>query len=213
MKNWKRLLSTVLAAALFLTQPGGTVLAGAAGEGAAQAAEAAASAADWVSEAVAHVMEPVSAGPTARAGTVYTLVPDTKVTVTFDAKTGTITAFYDPDDVLGTSGVTIPEQINGVDVVAIGEGVFAGNDSLISIMPHFPLGSYGGSLYLPEGLKSIGKRAFSNCVNLEFVSPPDSLETVGDYAFSYCSKLIEVRAQEMVSIGEYAFQALSLIHI
>ena len=76
MKNGKRLLSTVLAAALFMTQPGGTVLAGAAGEGAAKAAEAAASAADWVTEAVAHVMEPVSAGPTARTGTVYTLDPE-----------------------------------------------------------------------------------------------------------------------------------------
>ena len=212
MKNGKRLLSTVLAAALFITQPGGTVLAGAAGEGAAKAAEAAASAADWVTEAVAHVMEPVSAGPTARTGTVYTLDPDTRVTVTFDEETGTITAFDDPDHVLGISGVTIPEQINGVDVVAIGEGVFAGNDSLISIMPHFPFGSYGGSLYLPEGLKSIGERAFWGCENLDFVSPPDSLETVGDYAFSYCSKLVEVLAQEMVSIGEYAFQACSALN-
>lgn len=52
MKNWKRLLSTVLAAALFMTQSGGVTFAGAVSRGASAAADAVSTAAQYMAEAL-----------------------------------------------------------------------------------------------------------------------------------------------------------------
>ena len=62
MKNWKRLLSTVLAAALFMTQPGGVTFAGAVSRGASAAADAVSTAAQYMAEALQNVMIPLPTG-------------------------------------------------------------------------------------------------------------------------------------------------------
>lgn len=48
------------------------------------------------------------------------------------------------------------------------------------------------SLYLPEGLKSIKRNAFSQCENLSKVQLPNSLTDIGSAAFVGCSKLDSV---------------------
>ena len=63
------------------------------------------------------------------------------------------------------------------------------------------------SIELGNGVTSIPKNAFSNCVNLEKITIPSSVKTIGDNAFYYCYKLSNVSIPNSVtSIGKYAFQ-------
>ena len=59
---------------------------------------------------------------------------------------------------------------------------------------------------LPEGLESIGDRAFSYCGNLTSVELPDSLTNIGNRAFSSCSGLASIELPERLeSIGDRVF--------
>ena len=49
---------------------------------------------------------------------------------------------------------------------------------------------------LPEGLRSIGRMAFSGCAQLQSVRVPDSVTAIGDWAFTYCSLLSAIRLPE-----------------
>lgn len=49
-----------------------------------------------------------------------------------------------------------------------------------------------GSLALPDTLKSIEPRAFSQCSLIEQVALPDGLQTIGEYAFSECAALQKI---------------------
>ena len=46
-----------------------------------------------------------------------------------------------------------------------------------------------GEIYLPEGLETIGRSAFSNCTRLKSASFPESLRTLEQGAFSGCTSL------------------------
>ena len=48
------------------------------------------------------------------------------------------------------------------------------------------------TIELNEGLKEIGKFAFSCCVNLESITFPDSMDTIGEAAFQLCSSMRSV---------------------
>lgn len=48
------------------------------------------------------------------------------------------------------------------------------------------------NIYLPEGLKEIGSRAFQDCNELVFIDIPDSVEKIGEHAFYKCYNLISV---------------------
>jgi len=73
------------------------------------------------------------------------------------------------------SGMDIPSQISGMDVVGIGSGAFS-NSSLQSVS-------------LPNTLGSIGDSAFSDSDNLSFVNIPSSVTTVGSRAFANSENL------------------------
>ena len=49
-----------------------------------------------------------------------------------------------------------------------------------------------GSVTIPDGVTSIGGRAFYGCVTLTDVTIPESVTTIGDYAFSNCRELTNV---------------------
>ena len=65
---------------------------------------------------------------------------------------------------------------------------------------------YLTSISLPKGLVSIGAGAFSFCESLVTISFPDGLQEIGSYAFDGCSGLKEIRVPESVrKIGYGAF--------
>lgn len=74
----------------------------------------------------------------------------------------------------------------------IGKGVFAGYK--------------GVNLEIPDGVISIGDKAFENCENLETVSIPASVETIESTAFDDCDKLVSFTVDpenEFLSSDEY----------
>lgn len=70
---------------------------------------------------------------------------------------------------------------------------------------------------IPEGLRSIGDRAFEFCFGLTGVSIPDTITSIGNGAFRYCTSLGHVCIPNSVTaIGDEAFSdctALTGIHI
>ena len=66
------------------------------------------------------------------------------------------------------------------------------------------------SIVVEEGISTIGKNAFCNCVELTEVSIPETMEKIETYAFYYCTKLIQVVIPDNVeSIGNEVFYACS----
>lgn len=75
--------------------------------------------------------------------------------------------------------VTIPAEIDGNAVTAIGEGAFFGATELESAI-------------LPEGLESIGDSAFMGCLHITEITIPDSVTSIGKSAFMSCTDLTSV---------------------
>ena len=99
----------------------------------------------------------------------------------------------------GISSLVIPESIDGVPVVAIGERAFRDCSSLkgdvvlpksiVAIEKEAFMNADGlnGRIYFPQSLKVISDRAFYGCQSLQGdLIIPDSVETIGDEAFSHC---------------------------
>ena len=122
MKNWKRLLSTVLAAALFMTQPGGVTFAGAVSRGASAAADAVSTAAQYMAEALQNVMIPLPAGAVVRAAATYSIANDTAI-LKYDTS-GVITGFEVTDPNVFDGHLEIPASIKDVTITSIAENAF-----------------------------------------------------------------------------------------
>ena len=104
----------------------------------------------------------------------------------------TITQYVGSDD-----AVTIPDTINGLPVISVGDQAFLGYANLTSIT-------------IPNGVTSIGSWAFWSCSSLTNVSIPDSVTNMGDWAFWSCSSLASVKISNRLSgIGFGAFQNCS----
>ncbi|MBQ3356130.1 MAG: leucine-rich repeat protein [Oscillospiraceae bacterium] len=100
------------------------------------------------------------------------------------------------------SNLTIPSQIEGKTISAIGESCFAGLLCLKRV-------------HIPEGVEVVEDYAFEACSMLEKVYFPDSLKTIGDGVFSGCGKLTLADLQDgITSIGKGAFLfCTSLVHL
>ena len=76
----------------------------------------------------------------------------------------------------------------------------------MTTLVYYPLAKNATSYSIPNGVTSIGKRAFGNCNSLTSVTFANSIISIGDYAFFECSGLTSVIIPDNVTtIGEFAF--------
>lgn len=173
MNTWKRWISAALAAALLLS----SVPAGAIPASEAEAGGSGQKAAPLATEEMQELTYQV---------------PDTNIVLTYTVADGTATITGCNEDASGV--LTIPQEIDGVPVTAIGEGAFSGLDGLTEVV-------------IPEGVASIGSDAFEDCDGLTSVTLPDGLTSIGSSTFSYCKGLTNITIPDNVtSIGAFAFQ-------
>ena len=143
-----------------------------------------------------------------------------KLTLTYsDEKSYLIVSECEKDAV----DVVIPEDIDGVPVVAIGDRAFSDCETLISVVlpdnPEairqfddlygFEIGdeAFAGcvsliSVTLTHPVNSIGHGAFRNCTALEEIWIPDCY--VGPYAFYRCESLKKVNDIDIISEGVFS---------
>ena len=146
-------------------------------------------------------------------------------TVTYDGVAYSVTsigknAFRDCSSL---TAITIPEG-----VTSIGSGAFRDCPSLtavhISSIEAWCKISFGDShsnplyyahnlylngelvteLVIPEGVTSIGDRAFYGCSSLTTITIPEGVTSIGEYAFRDCSSLTAITLPEGVTSIEYA---------
>ncbi|MEO1815846.1 MAG: Ig-like domain-containing protein [Acetobacterium sp.] len=90
--------------------------------------------------------------------------------------------------------VTIPAQIEGKPVVAIGAGAFQGCEYLKRV-------TFDGS----SQLAAIGPQAFQGCNSLEQMALPGTVRSIGSAAFAQCGTLSSMTLGAVETIGDYAF--------
>ena len=91
------------------------------------------------------------------------------------------------------SALTIPDDIDGYPVVAIGANAFSGNGYLQSVV-------------VPDGVTSIGEGAFLACPKLSQVALSPKLKVLGGYAFGDCDSLTSItipKSLEKTTTGLY----------
>jgi len=155
----------------------------------------------------------------AGAGTGGAIVPIYTYTLD-DANRATITGYNG-----SAAALYIPEEIDGHEVVAIGDGAFKNRTDLKTVM--IPdsvtkisgMAFYGcsglGNVTLSKNLKSLGSSTFGNCDGLTQIEIPKSLERAGDDyfasyapgAFSGCKNLKHISFEE--GITEIAYKLFS----
>ena len=95
---------------------------------------------------------------------------------------------------VSSADLTIPSEIHGYTVSAIGNCVFENCTSLKSIT-------------IPNGVTSIGASAFSSCTSLESITISNSVTTIESFAFKACRALKSITIPNSVtSIGSHAFE-------
>jgi len=100
----------------------------------------------------------------------------------------------------GSGGaITIPDQIMGYPVTAIGNSAFYGCSTLTSVI-------------IPDSVTTIGDQAFGYCQSLTSVTIGSEVTSFGMNAFAYCSALSSVTIRDGVTeIGNSAFYGCSAL--
>ena len=83
----------------------------------------------------------------------------------------------------------ILNEVNGLDVTAIGNGAFEDNELLKDVE-------------IDEGIITIGENAFCRCYNLGRVVLPEGLKKISEEAFAFCSTLMTVTIPASVTVIE-----------
>ncbi len=94
--------------------------------------------------------------------------------------------------------VVIPSRVNDIDVIGIGDNVFADN-------------LFIKKLVIPESVKSLGNKMCYGAKNLEEVVLPNNITVIPDYAFENCSSLTNINIPtSLVQIRANAFSQTAL---
>lgn len=120
--------------------------------------------------------------------------------------------YYSVTDYKGADkNVVIPNTYCGLPVSAIGEKAFYCSEGSMGMLPGVgdedESDAYTGltSIELPQGLVSIGKRAFAGCEELTSIELPQSLVSIGDSAFTGCGFTSIEIPEGLTSMDDYAF--------
>ena len=106
----------------------------------------------------------------------------------------------------GNTKVTIPKEIEGKRVLALG-GDFLGDhittlkiEAEIEEIPDYFVNFHDKLLrvILPEGIKRLGEDAFSYCPDLKYINLPESLEEIAAGCFDDCPKLKQIKIPDNV---------------
>ena len=116
-------------------------------------------------------------------------------------------AFY---DCTGLASITIPDSVTSIDEYAFNactglkeinvdkdNAVYSSADGVLfdkgyETLITYPIGKTDEAYTVPEGVKSIGERAFYDCTSLTSIQMPDTVTNIGDYAFADCTALASV---------------------
>ena len=149
---------------------------------------------------------------TVHASEKYTDSYGTVYTYSVNGNTVTITKVSSAE-----TDLTVPGEINGYTVVAVGSRAFANDDCTFkSVTLPDSIESIGemafegreqlASVSLPKNLKDLGKECFSECTSLKSVNLPDSLQSINELTFGKCSSLSSIVIPYGVKeIGRAAF--------
>ena len=108
----------------------------------------------------------------------------------FTAEDGVLS--FDREKWEPSSILVLPEQVDGQDVIAVADGAFEGLAGVTTLI-------------LPEGLRTVGARAFADCPDLRGVSLPTTTRIIGSEAFFGCPELESVSMPGSVQeLGEDA---------
>lgn len=135
------------------------------------------------------------------------------VTYTLGEGRATITGFT--AEAAGSELLVIPPMLEGCPVAAVGEAAFSGRAALKRLFLPAGLRSIGKRAFesaglvaadLPEGMTEIGERAFASCTALTSVLLLEGLKTLGSEAFSECDSLPSaVLPSGLKTVGAGAF--------
>ena len=114
------------------------------------------------------------------------------------------------------SSITIPSEIDGKKVTAIGGSAFNDCDSLTSVTLPNSITRIGSgafaecgsltSIKIPDSVTTIGENAFFECVNLTSVTLPNSITRIEENTFGDCKSLTSIMIPNSVTaIGKEAF--------
>lgn len=108
--------------------------------------------------------------------------------------------YFDESQYIGGSELTVPSEINGEPVLSLGEGCFAGCDTISTVI-------------LPDTLMNIGSGSFENCTALRGIYIPESVTVISSGAFRGCTALEAIHIPTSVSaIGAGAFDDCNKLH-
>ncbi len=95
---------------------------------------------------------------------------------------------YQYDGKTTPANLTIPETIDGKNVVAIGSNFLIGDEKVESVT-------------LPSTIQMIGTGAFQSCTKLKSLNIPASVVSIGEFVFTGCNSLTNINAS-----GNYSFE-------
>ena len=121
---------------------------------------------------------------------VYTVTDNQGLVFAIKGNYATVSEFDD-----GTKNVVVPSTIDGKTVVAIGNAAFGEKTNLETIT-------------LPEGIVTIGRRAFFSS-SLKTIDIPASVQEIGEDAFYLCTELTAINMpqdSQLKTIGRFAIE-------